>query len=149
MRDTPEPKQLLGQALMLAGRDFQARLDQDLQRRDVMGISARHRAIFLHLGRHGPSRAVDLARSAGVRPQSMMKIIHELESLNLLERRTDPADSRAKLIDFSHDGRLLIDELTRSTETVWQQYVGIVGEENLERMVHQLSILATEGEQKS
>ena len=79
----------------------------------------------------------------------MMKIIHELESLNLLERRTDPADSHAKLIDFSHDGRLLIDELTRSTETVWQQYVGIVGEENLERMVHQLSILATEGEQKS
>ena len=149
MPDTPEPKQLIGQALMLAGRDFQARLDQDLQQRDVMGISARHRAIFLHLGRHGPSRAVDLARSAGVRPQSMMKIIHELESLNLLERRTDPADSRAKLIDFSHDGRLLIDELTRSTETVWQQYVGIVGEENLERMVHQLSILATEGEQKS
>ena len=134
---------------MLAGHDFQSRLDHDLQRRDVMGISARHRAIFLHLGRHGPSRAVDLARSAGVRPQSMMKIIHELESLNLLERRTDPVDSRAKLIDFSHDGRLLIDELTRSTETVWQQYVAIVGEENLERIVHQLSILATEGEQKS
>lgn len=146
MSDTPEPRQLLGQALMLAGRDFQSRLDDDLRRRDVTGISARHRAIFLHLGRHGPSRAVDLARSAGVRPQSMMKIIHELESLDLLERRTDPADSRAKLVDFSPDGRRLIDELSRSTETVWQQYVEIVGEENLERMVHQLNILAQEGE---
>jgi len=134
---------------MLAGHDFQSRLDHDLQRRDVMGISPRHRAIFLHLGRHGPSRAVDLARSAGVRPQSMMKIIHELESLNLLERRTDPADSRAKLVDFSPDGRLLIDELSRSTETVWQQYVDIIGEENLEQMVYQLSVLATEGEKKS
>lgn len=146
MSDTPEPRQLLGQALMLAGRDFQSRLDDDLRRRDVTGISARHRAIFLHLGRHGPSRAVDLARSAGVRPQSMMKIIHELESLDLLERRTDPADSRAKLVDFSPDGRRLIDELSRSTETVWQQYVEVVGEENLERMVHQLNILAQEGE---
>jgi len=146
MSDTPEPRQLLGQALMLAGRDFQSRLDDDLRRRDVTGISARHRAIFLHLGRHGPSRAVDLARSAGVRPQSMMKIIHELESLDLLERRTDPADSRAKLVDFSPDGRRLIDELSRSTETVWQHYVEIVGEENLERMVHQLNILAQEGE---
>ena len=131
---------------MLAGRDFQSRLDDDLRRRDVTGISARHRAIFLHLGRHGPSRAVDLARSAGVRPQSMMKIIHELESLDLLERRTDPADSRAKLVDFSPDGMRLIDELSRSTETVWQHYVEIVGEENLERMVHQLNILAQEGE---
>ncbi len=146
MSDTPEPRQLLGQALMLAGRDFQSRLDDDLRRRDVTGISARHRAIFLHLGRHGPSRAVDLARSAGVRPQSMMKIIHELESLDLLERRTDPADSRAKLVDFSPDGMRLIDELSRSTETVWQHYVEIVGEENLERMVHQLNILAQEGE---
>jgi len=146
MSDTPEPRHLLGQALMLAGRDFQSRLDDDLRRRDVTGISARHRAIFLHLGRHGPSRAVDLARSAGVRPQSMMKIIHELESLDLLERRTDPADSRAKLVDFSPDGRRLIDELSRSTETVWQHYVEIVGEENLERMVHQLNILAQEGE---
>ena len=149
MSDTPEPRQLLGQALMLAGRDFQSRLDDDLRRRDVTGISARHRAIFLHLGRHGPSRAVDLARSAGVRPQSMMKIIHELESLDLLERRTDPADSRAKLVDFSPDGRRLIDELSRSTETVWQQYVDIIGEENLEQMVHQLSVLAKEGEKKS
>lgn len=146
MSDTPEPRQLLGQALMLAGRDFQSRLDDDLRRRDVTGISARHRAIFLHLGRHGPSRAVDLARSAGVRPQSMMKIIHELESLDLLQRRTDPADSRAKLVDFSPAGRRLIDELSRSTETVWQQYVEIAGEENLERMVHQLNILAQEGE---
>ena len=77
---------------------------------------------------------------------SYNEIIHELESLDLLERRTDPADSRAKLVDFSPDGRRLIDELSRSTETVWQQYVEIVGEENLERMVHQLNILAQEGE---
>ena len=105
MRDAPEPRQFLGQALMLAGRDFQSRLDRDLQRRGVRGIGARHRAIFLHLGRHGASRAVNLARAAGVRPQSMMKIIHELESLGLLERRADPDDSRAKLVDFSDGGR--------------------------------------------
>jgi len=139
-------QQEIGQVLMLMARDFQSRLDSDLQQRRVEGISARHRAVFLFLGRNGPSRAVDLAAAAGIRPQSMMKIVHELESLNLVTRREDPGDSRAKLVDFTPKGHKLIRELSASTQTVWQQYADILGEKRLEQTLQQLGKLLAEGE---
>ncbi len=142
----PQLRQELGQTLMLMARDFQQRLDRDLDKRGVPGIGARHRAVFLFLGRNGASRAVELAEAAGIRPQSMMKIVHELESLGLVERREDPADSRAKLIDFTSGGRKLISELSRSTETVWQQYARILGGNTLEQTVHHLNTLLQAGE---
>jgi DNA-binding MarR family transcriptional regulator len=58
-------------------------------------------------------------------------IIHELEELGLIERRPDPTDSRAKLIDFTKVGESFISELTRSTEDVWRQYSEILGEDQL------------------
>lgn len=131
---------------MLMARDFQQRLDQDLKRRGVPGISTRHRAVFLFLGRNGASRAVDLAAAVGIRPQSMMKIVHELESLGLVERREDPTDSRAKLIDFTAQGRNLITELSQSTEIVWQQYAQILGSSSLEQTVGHLNTLLQAGE---
>lgn len=146
MRERPQPRQALGQTLMLMTRDFQQRLDKDLEARGVQGVGARHRAIFLFLGRNGASRAVDLAEAAGIRPQSMMKIVHELESLGLLERREDPTDSRAKLIDFTPLGRELIAQLSQSTETVWQQYADILGRSALEQTVKNLNTLLQAGE---
>lgn len=139
-------KQGLGQTLMLVARDFQRRLDRDLNLRGIQGIGARHRAVFLFLGRKGPSRAVDLAEAAGIRPQSMMKIVHELEALGLVERREDPTDSRAKLIDFTALGRALIDELSRSTETVFQQYADILGSAALQQTLDNLNTLLRTGE---
>lgn len=131
---------------MLIGRDFQRRLDADLHGRGVTGISVRHRNIFLYLGRNGASRAVDLAQAAGIRPQSMMKIVHELEELGLVERRADPTDSRAKLIGFTARGRDLIAELSRSTETVWQQYADILGERTLQQTFNNLDTVLQAGD---
>ena len=141
MTKSPPSSQELGQSLMLIARDFQQRLDADLNSRGVPGVSARHRAVFLFLGRNGASRAVDLADAAGIRPQSMMKIVHELETMKLLERRPDPADSRAKLIDFTDAGRTLIKDLSRSTQTVWQQYAATLGEQALVETIGNLNTL--------
>ncbi len=141
--------QAIGQILMLMAKDFQQRLDADLAARGIAGIGQRHRAIFLHLGQHGASRSVDLAEAAGIRPQSMMVIIHELEDMGLLERRPDPSDSRAKLIDFTVKGRQLIEELSRSTETVWRQYRAISGEKQLTRTFEELCSLLNQHEGES
>jgi DNA-binding MarR family transcriptional regulator len=134
-------QQEIGQVLMLLTQDFQRRLDADLVRRGIVGIGARHRSVFLHLAQHGACRSVDLAEAAGIRPQSMMKIVHELEHLGLVERTTDPADSRAKLITFTTSGKRLIRELGRSTETVWRQYAALAGDPFLRRTFDQLQQL--------
>jgi len=146
MPGIPPHSHTLGQTLMLVARDFQRRLDRDLRVRGIRGIGARHRAVFLYLGRNGASRAVDLAEAAGIRPQSMMKIVHELESLGLVERREDPSDSRAKLIDFTSGGRALIAELSRSTDAVWQQYADILGEAVLQETITHLNTLLQTGD---
>jgi DNA-binding MarR family transcriptional regulator len=138
--------QEIGQILMLMTRDFQQRLDTDLLERGVPGIKARHRAVFLFLGRNGASRAVELANAAGIRPQSMMKIIHELEHMGLLKRQPDPHDSRAKLIDFTDTGQQFIAELARSTENVWRQYSAILSDEQMRETWQSLQQLLQPGE---
>jgi MarR family transcriptional regulator for hemolysin len=134
-------KQALGETLMLILRDFQRRLDTDLEARGVPGISSRHRAVFLYLGRHGPSRSVDLANAAGIRPQSMMKIVHELEESGLVQRTVDPNDSRAKRISFTEKGETFIDELGISTEKVWDEYADQLGEDQLKQILSALKSL--------
>lgn len=138
-------KHELGQLLMLTLQDFQRRLDRDLAGSGFPGIRYRHRALFMHLERYGASRSVDLAEAAGIRPQSMMKIVHELEDLGLISRRTDPADSRAKLIEFTPEGERLIEQLTRATERVWQEYAGLLGERKLDQLMGSLESLLALG----
>lgn len=127
---------------MMALADFQRRLDEDLACRGVQGISSRHRRVFVHLERDGALRSVELAQRIGVRPQSMMKTVHELEELGLVSRTADPTDSRAKLVAFTAEGRQLIDELTCSTEKVWDQYAAILDEQTLQQTMHVLGQLA-------
>ena len=136
------PKHELGQALMMSLRDFQRRLDADLAKRGVRGIRSRHHKVFMHLQRNGASRSVDLAEKVGVRPQSMMKTVHELEELGLVTRSADPSDSRAKLVAFTAQGRAFIDELTLSTENVWQQYTALVDDTELQEAMQLLSRLS-------
>ncbi len=142
------PKHKLGQTLMMALRDFQRRLDADLAVRGVPGINARHRQVFMHLERNGAMRSVDLAAEVGVRPQSMMKTLHELEDLGMLTRAPDPHDSRAKLVKFTKAGQALIDELARSTEIVWQQYAASVDESELEKAIGLLHKLPLADDEK-
>jgi len=139
------PKHELGQTLMMALRNFQRRLDADLARRGVRGIRSRHRKVFMHLERNGASRSVDLAQKIGVRPQSMMKTVHELEELGLVTRSGDPVDSRAKLVAFTAQGQTFIDELTRSTENVWAQYAAVIDESELQQAMQLLSRLSALG----
>jgi DNA-binding MarR family transcriptional regulator len=140
-------KYALGQTLMLILKDFQNRLDADLSQRNVEGIRPQHRVVFMHLDRFGASRSVDLAAAAGMRPQSMMKIVHELEQLGLVSRGPDPADSRAKLVEFTAAGQKLIEELTRSTETVWDQYAQQLGTSRLERSLDAFDSIISQGKQ--
>ena len=137
----------LGQTLMLILEDFQRRLDADLNERNVEGIRPQHRVVFMHLDRFGASRSVDLAATADIRPQSMMKIVHELEQLGLVSRRADPTDSRAKLVEFTAAGQKLIAELTRSTETVWDQYAKHLGSKKLEQSLEAFNSLLASNKQ--
>ena len=63
-----------------------------------------HSAVFAQIDPDG-SRLTDLARGAGMTPQSMGELVDEFEQLGYVVRRPDPTDRRAKLIVLTDRGR--------------------------------------------
>jgi len=62
-----------------------------------------HTALFPHLDFAG-IRLTDLAARVGVTKQAVGQLVDDLAALGMVERATDPDDSRAKLIRFSRRG---------------------------------------------
>ncbi len=117
----------IGQLLMLAHRDFHTRLGAELKLMGVTEISSAQGTVMTHIFYRGPSRMVDIAEFKGVRSQSLLKVINELEVLSYVRRIADDRDSRAKLIELTSLGLQHMEFLSDATERVWQQYVEDVG----------------------
>ena len=66
-------------------------------------IRPAHTALFPHLDFEG-IRLTELAGKLGVTKQAVGQLVNDLVDLKMVERVTDPADSRAKLIRFSRQG---------------------------------------------
>jgi DNA-binding MarR family transcriptional regulator len=87
-----------------------ARLNRVLRRlRADHGVSAAKLSVLGRLHRAGgPLTAVDLARQENLQPQSLTRIIAELDELGLVRRRPDEGDRRQVLIEISDRGRELL-----------------------------------------
>jgi DNA-binding MarR family transcriptional regulator len=73
------------------------------------GVSPSKLSVLGRLHRAGgPLTAVELARLERLQPQSLTRIIAELESGGLVARRQDASDRRAVLIDITEAGRALL-----------------------------------------
>jgi DNA-binding MarR family transcriptional regulator len=99
-----------------AVRRATTRLARQLRRlRGDHGVSAAKLAVLGHLYRAGREvTAVDLARWEKLQPQSLTRIIAELEERGLLARRQDEADRRQILIRITGQGRdLLVQDALR------------------------------------
>ncbi|MEB7446403.1 MarR family winged helix-turn-helix transcriptional regulator [Arthrobacter koreensis] len=59
----------------------------------------------------GPLRMSELAALEGVQLPSATSVVNGLVKLGLVERRADPADRRAVVIDLTPKGRRQVDEL--------------------------------------
>ncbi len=121
----------IGQLLLLTTRDFQQRMGAKLKQKGITGIGPRHSTALMHLAQCGESRLVDIAKASDIKPQSMMKIINELEALAYVERMPDPSDTRAKLIQFSKKGNRIIQQLSVAASEVWDEYAKLIGQKNL------------------
>lgn len=76
-------------------------------------IRPSHGNVMEHLGFEDGIRLNDLARKAGITPQSMGQFVDELEELGYVERRPDPGDRRAKRIYLTSKGK-------RSNKIEWR-----------------------------
>ena len=69
--------------------------------------------IMCKLADEGPQRLGALATSFGLDPSTITRQVQALEEIGLADRRTDPADRRASILDLNPNGREIL-ERTRA-----------------------------------
>ncbi|PPJ19526.1 MarR family transcriptional regulator [Nocardia nova] len=62
-------------------------------------------SVLIRLEQGGPATATQLAHAAGMRPQSMAKIVRALEEAGLIAGTSDPADGRKTVLDLTDAAR--------------------------------------------
>ena len=130
---------------------------KDLSRRYVQRFEVRAREFSLNLAQckvlirleknEGVSQA-RLAELAEVDAMTMVRILDRMEADELLERRPDPADRRARCLYLTAKAKPLLDQIWKLSETTREEvFAGISKNERdvfmtvLERLHDNLSVL--------
>jgi DNA-binding MarR family transcriptional regulator len=92
-----------GITLRLAYEAFIAAVFERLAGLGFDDLRPAHAQVFQHIKQEGV-RLTDLARAAGVTPQSMGALVDDLERLGYVRRAPDPNDRRAALIKTTDRG---------------------------------------------
>ena len=115
-----------GISLRMAYEAFNAALFEGLAERGFDDLRPAHAQVFQHLQEEGV-RLTQLARAAGVKPQSMASLVDELERLGYVHRAPDPHDRRAALIRPTERGRAEVRaarEIISELEQRWESRIG-------------------------
>jgi DNA-binding MarR family transcriptional regulator len=69
-------------------------------------------ALLVGLGARGPLSVVELADLVGRDHTTVSRQLAKLESINLIERRQNPADGRSRTAQVTDDGRIIVHAIT-------------------------------------
>jgi len=141
-----------GAALALAAdlRTVLGQLKRHLRAQAGVGdLTLSQTSVLGRLDRDGPSTVTGLARTEGMRPQSMGAIVSALENAGLIRGSPDPKDGRQTLFSLTPDCEELI-RVSRAAKEDWlfhaiQSKLEPVEQEQLASLVNLLKRLA-EGE---
>ena len=125
--------QNLGRLLFEVQRHHAAASLAELHARGFEQLRESHKRVLVHLGLSG-SRLTDLATRAGMSKQSMGALVDDLEAFGLVERVSDPADGRAKLVRFTAAGRDALQAGLDGLDAVSDSYAGLIGAERVEAL---------------
>ena len=119
---------LLGALLRVSWQAVRHRIQRDLVARGFGDIGAAHLAVFQYPSPRGV-RITELAERAGMSRQAMTYLIAELEERRYLERRSDPSDGRASLVDLTERGEEAIAAIRASVRRLEREWEGRLGRE--------------------
>jgi DNA-binding MarR family transcriptional regulator len=66
--------------------------------------------IMCKLADEGPQRLGALATAFGLDPSTITRQVQALEEIGLADRKTDPSDRRASILDLTPNGRAVLDD---------------------------------------
>ncbi len=108
----PVGDETLGEAFWAVARRLRDTSQETLAPWDI--TPAQLRALRM-LRRHGIMRLSELSDRLRIAPRSATEVVDALESRGLVQRRPDPGDRRATLVEVTDDGGGVLDAI-RGTE---------------------------------
>ena len=133
-------RQGLGRLLLLARRDFLARLSRKMHAGNDAGMQGRGQ-LLPYIDING-TRSVDLARRLGVTKQAIGRMVKELEAEGLLRREPDGGDGRAFLVKFTDAGLEYLTRMHKCIAQIEREYERLVGPERMDIVRDALALMA-------
>ncbi len=95
----------LARLLLEANRAVERLMLERLEQAGVPGLRMGHLTLLRVLPHDGAGRLSDLAAAAGVTRQAIAQIVADLAAKGVVEVRPDPADRRARIVQYTRAGR--------------------------------------------
>jgi DNA-binding MarR family transcriptional regulator len=143
-------RRLIGALLRIPFQATVARVRDRLTGAGFTDLTMAHFGVFQHLP-PGGARITELAAQAQMTKQSMGALVEHLEQRGYLERRPDPTDKRASVVDLTARGRALVEvarEAIQELEHEWEVQIGGDRMNHLRRTLREL-ISLIEAEQRA
>lgn len=139
---THEPRpHLIGALLRIAFQATVERVRERLADAGYRDLTMAHFSVFQHLP-PGGARVTTLAMRAQMTKQSMSALVEHLERQGYLERRPDPADKRASVVDLTARGEALVLVARRAIQELELEWDARVGAARMEQLRGTLRDLA-------
>lgn len=87
--------------------------------------------IMCKLADEGPQRLGALATAFGLDPSTITRQVQALEEIGLADRRTDPSDRRASILDLTPNGREVLDQTRARRRSRFQEALSDWSESDL------------------
>lgn len=145
--DTLDDVQPLGRHLVLVFREFELEVLEALHRAGYPDLTAADLEVLRFIKPEG-SRAVDVARLAGISKQGIAKALTSLEARGYLRRQADALDSRAKVIAFTRAGERLMTKAIEAIRRVEHRYERLLGRRRIQDLKRLLTRLFNDHQQR-
>jgi DNA-binding MarR family transcriptional regulator len=76
-----------------------------------LGLHPGQEVLLLELARNGPQIQAQLSEALGCEPPSVTLMTRKLEATGHIRRRPAPSDKRASIVELTHSGRVLADQI--------------------------------------
>jgi DNA-binding MarR family transcriptional regulator len=137
----------MGQLLVRLLAEFRRELLAEAESHGYGDIRAAHLQITGNVGTKG-IRLTQLAARAQLSNAAVSELVNELQALGYLERRSDPADRRAKLIFPTARGLKMLREASNKVLEMEQLWGTYVGEERFETAMRTLQDILTSTQER-
>ena len=108
-----------------------------------LGIKLRQLMLLSYLRAGAPALQQQLCEALWLDPNNCVLLLNEMEEMGYVERRRDPADRRRHVVELTDEGRVALERAERAQETIGDELMSSLSDEELATLRSLLSRVVT------